>query len=147
MKPYLALLLSGVAAANLSDMDLKFVNYMAVHNKQYPSLEDYMMRFEIFQEAEAAIRANEADPESTHQMKHNMFSDWTNEEFKSVIGILDAEPQSYEGNEACAMPFDSDFDWDYQHKAISPVKFAGVCGASWAFAATAAIEASYAIKN
>ena len=45
------------------------------------------------------------------------------------------------------MPFNSDFDWDYQHQAISEAKFAGVCGASWAFAATAAIEASHAIKT
>ena len=114
MKTYLALALAGVAAGMTTDTDLKFINYMAVHNKQYPTLDDYMMRFEIFQEAEAAIRANEVDPESTHTMGHNMFSDWTDEEFKSIIGTLDVEPQNA-GNDACAMPFNSDFDWDYQH--------------------------------
>ena len=114
MKTYLALALAGVTSANaVSDMDLKFINYMAVHNKLYTSIEDYMMRFEIFSEAEAAIKANEADSDSTHSMGHNMFSDWTDEEFKSIIGTLDIEPLSTEGNEACKYPFNSDFDWDY----------------------------------
>ena len=56
-----------------------------------------MMRFEIFSEAEAAILANEADPNSSHTMAHNMFSDMTNEEFKKHIGIFQPNiPEGYQ---------------------------------------------------
>ena len=83
MKTYLAIALAGLAAAHTNDeIDYKFVHYLAEHNKMYDTMEEYMMRFAIFSEAEAAIRSNEADPNSSHTMAHNMFSDMTNEEFK-----------------------------------------------------------------
>ena len=89
MKTYLAIALAGLAAAHTNDeLDYKFVHYLAEHNKMYDTMEEYMMRFAIFSEAEAAIRANEADPYSSHTMAHNMFSDMTNEEFKQHIGIV-----------------------------------------------------------
>ena len=67
------------------------------------------MRFAIFSEAEAAIRANEADETSGHTMAHNMFSDMTNDEFKEMIGLMDFDASSYEGYEwpTCDSPMDS----------------------------------------
>ena len=82
--------LAGLTTAHTNDeMDYKFVRYLAEHNKMYETVEEYMMRFAIFAEAEAAILTNESDPNSGHTMAHNMFSDMTNEEFKQYIGYVD----------------------------------------------------------
>ena len=82
MQAYLSLTLAGLAAAQVNTpLDFKFINYIAQHNKNYDSLDEFMTRLAIFNEAEEAIKANESDPTSTHTMGHNMFSDWTDEEF------------------------------------------------------------------
>ena len=107
-----------------------------------------MMRFAIFSEAEAAIRANEADPNSSHTMAHNMFSDMTNEEFQQHIGfVAPTIPQGYQ-YPTCNSPFDSSKNWRPNYgNAVTDVKFAGVCGAPWAFAGIGAIESAHAIKT
>ena len=60
--------------------------------------------------------------------------------------MIDVEPSNSEENEGCGYPEDSDFGWTYKG-AVSDVRFAGVCGASWAFATVAALETSHFIKN
>ena len=151
MKTYLALALAGLAAAHTNDeMDHKFIRYLAEHNKMYESVEEYMMRFAIFAEAEAAILANESNPDSGFTMAHNMFSDMTNEEFKQHIGFAAPEITEETQYQSCSYPMDSDKNWrkDYVGPtAVTDVKFAGVCGASWAFAGIGAIEGAHAIKS
>merc|ERR1712110_25697 len=109
---------------------------------------EFDMRRKIFAEAEDAILENEADPTSMHTMAHNMFSDRTEEEFVKMLGYTDygLNHVSNVDYPTCNMPMDSDWDWR-QHGAIGEVKYQGLCGACWAFAATATMESAHFIKT
>ena len=91
-------IVAGVASAIDID-ELKFMNYLSKYGKHYDSIEEFVVRKEIFLAKELKIAAHNARP-SNFSMGHNKFSDWKPEEMAKLLG----EKESAESNAYCKPP-------------------------------------------
>jgi len=96
--------------------------------------------------AEAEIETlNSLGLPSTHA--HNKFSDWTDEEFKAMLGDRTYDDEN-EAVEYTYLPEveENSIHWE-KMGMVTSVKNQGSCGSCWAFSSTAAIESAHAIKS
>ena len=74
-----------VSAEELTAEFLHYINYVAKYNKSYDSVAEFDMRKDLYLKTHAFIEETNRSGNSTHVAGHNKFSDWTEEEFKSVL--------------------------------------------------------------
>jgi cathepsin L len=101
---------------------------------------------EVFAQIDKEI--NEINSEnSSFEVGHNLFSTWTHDEFKMLLGYLPSDEAS--AKEYTLLPTDNlEVAVDWRNKgAVNPVKNQGKCGSCWAFAATSAMESHHFIKT
>jgi len=87
MNKYLTLLalLGSFSAIELSE-STKYISYISEFGKQYGTKEEFNFRKALFDEKERKIAEWNANPNKTHNLGHNKFSDWTEDEFKKMRG-------------------------------------------------------------
>ena len=86
MKTFIAAALSAVVCAEeLTAEFMHFINYVAKYNKSYESVAEFDMRKEIFLRTHAFIEESNSSGNQKHVSGHNKFSDWTDEEFKTIL--------------------------------------------------------------
>jgi len=76
MKTFVSLALAGVASA-ITHNDIKFMDYLAKHGKDYNTIEEFNLRAAIFAMKDAALAKINANPENTFTVGHNFTSDMT----------------------------------------------------------------------
>ena len=161
-----ALVACAATAVMLDENDLKFVQYMAEHDKNYTSMEEYNIRKARFLELDAEIeRLNSSQSDSRHA--HNFMSDMTHDEIQGFllknVQAPDTSKHPYVPPQTNSTPpdwysycyynrctyvknFHEWIDWntwvDYQ-----PVIKSTTCKASYAFAAISVIETNFAIRE
>ena len=62
------------------------MEYLANHGKSYQSIDEFSERLANFNAIDAWIKNYNADPEMTAVMRHNKFSDWSDEERARMSG-------------------------------------------------------------
>lgn len=70
----------------MTEMDYLFINYVAKFNKQYATSEEYNFRFLEFVKRVHQMEEHAKDTSATYQIAFNKFSDWTESEYKKVLG-------------------------------------------------------------
>ena len=89
MRTFFAAVIASVATAAISnETEFAFIQYVAKHNKNYVTFEDYNIRFENFKFMDSEIqRLNSMGLTSQHA--HNKFSDMSRAEFKAMLSLKD----------------------------------------------------------
>jgi hypothetical protein len=83
MRSFAVAALASLTAAYtpISEMELKFINYVAKFGKSYATKEEYNFRMELFATLDAQIvKIN--NEQSSFALAHNKFSDYTPFEYK-----------------------------------------------------------------
>jgi hypothetical protein len=97
MRSFIAIALaSAVSATWESESD--FMSYITQFGKSYKTLDEYMLRFKHFARNHAyIIEHNLTEP--SYYLGHNQFSDWTDEEYSSILTYMSEEVEILEAEE------------------------------------------------
>ena len=85
MKTFALATLAGAVSA-VSNIELKFINYLSAYGKQHASVEEFITRLEYFAANNGQIEAHNAMDGRNFDLAHNMFSDWSPVEYNQMLG-------------------------------------------------------------
>ena len=123
----------------------EYVQFMAKFAKDINTVEEFNMRHALFAQADLEISAHNAMP-ANFTLGHNQFSDWTREEYGSLLGLRHAHNEDHpvvvfdESNAA------DEVNW-VTLGGVSAVKDQGQCGSCWSFSTTGAMEGAHFIAT
>lgn len=132
-----------------SDLEMQFTSYMNAFNKNYLTEEEYNFRLRMFEDSLRVINEHNAKGKSW-TMGLNQFSDWTKEEYKSMLGykrhnnVKNDKIKDWPVN--CPTVDPQDIDWK-QKGYVTGIKNQGKCGSCWAFSAVGSLEGAYFKKT
>jgi len=152
MRKTLAAISTYVAGAFASEQNLgEFIQYVGQHGKSYNTMEEFQMRFERYNRADSFIKEHyqKNGPEPSFEVAHNKFSDWTEQEYKVLLGYKPMKgkkrtPKGMKVVDVSALA--ASVDWR-EKNAVTPVKNQAHCGSCWAFATSAILEGAHSIQT
>ena len=90
----IAALVSAICASN----EYEFMSYLTKWNKSYGTRDEFEFRLAQFLESDSSIKALNAEEDRTSVHGHNKFSDWTQAEYKRLLGENITSEDVYEAN-------------------------------------------------
>jgi len=128
-------------------MERVYLQYLAEHGKSYATKEEYLFRLAEFTKKMVILEEYKAQNEDDAELAVNFMSDWTDAEYKTLLGYKGTKPASNKttfSGDVNDLP--ESVNW-VEQGAVTPVKNQGQCGSCWSFSATGSMEGRYQIKN
>ena len=128
MKSFVAAAMAGCASAYSMVQDARFMDFVAAYGKSYATVEEYKLRQHIWHENDKTINNHNVNfgKNITYIIGHNLFSDWTKQEFMELMGSGHDGTREYANSEEFEhIPHvqpSEEFDWRTKG-AVTPVKF------------------------
>jgi C1A family cysteine protease len=139
-------------ALKQGEYNFLFSKWMKQHSKAYTTPQERSQRLAIFTANLDYIRAHQANPNRTWELKMNQFGDLSNDEFVGIYTGYTPIQRSYiraKNEKVITLPqriLATDIDWRSKNK-VTPIKDQGQCGSCWAFSAVGSTESCYAVEN
>ena len=130
----------------ISEEEMLYMKYVTEFGKSYGTRAEFEFRMEQFKNSLAKMAFHNADNAHGSTVGLNQFADWTDAEYKRLLGYRAPKNVTLEETELSTVDIPTAIDWRTRG-AVNAVKNQGQCGSCWAFSATASIEGHHAIQQ